>query len=106
MLELSERQWQKVVLDMFKIYGWRTAHFDASVRVVGKERTFVGDVGSKGFPDIIACRPKRIIFAELKSEKGRLSEQQKEWLALLNISDAETYVWRPSDYNDIQEVLK
>jgi hypothetical protein len=106
MLDINERQWQKIVLGMMALFSWRTAHFDASVRVVGKERRFVGDVGSKGFPDIVAVRRDRILFVELKSQKGRFQDGQKEWLHDLANAGAEVYTWRPSDYDDMQEVLK
>lgn len=102
---MTEREFQKIVLDLFFRYGWKTAHFDASVRVVGKERRFVGDKGSAGFPDIVAARDTRVIFAELKSENGRVSGNQREWLDLLRLAGMEVYLWYPSDLVSIAKTI-
>ena len=71
-----------------------------------------------GWPDLtlIRRRDRRLIFAELKAEKGRVSERQVEVLDLLRVleTDPETtpaigvFVWRPSDLasGHIAEVLR
>jgi len=59
-----------------------------------------------GMPDLILVRPPRIIFAELKSEHGKLSAVQKQAIAdLEQCPGVETYVWRPRDWASILEVL-
>jgi len=59
-----------------------------------------------GMPDLILVRAPRIIFAELKSEHGRLSPAQKSAIAdLEQCPGIETFVWRPSDWQTIVEVL-
>ena len=60
-------------------------------------------VTSKGFPDLVLLHPgtQRLIFAELKSDKGRATPEQKEWLAALPNS----YLWRPEDLPTIEEIL-
>jgi hypothetical protein len=50
--------------------------------------------------------PPRIIYAELKAEKGKLTRAQKNMLDMLNQCNQTTYIWRPSDWNDIEEVLR
>lgn len=37
----------------------------------------------KGFPDLVMAKRNRVVFAELKSEKGPVSEDQEEWLTVL-----------------------
>ena len=63
-----------------------------------------------GFPDLTIVHPRtgRLIFVELKSESGKLSEEQEDWGFALVESDAEYYMWRPSDWLDgtIQNVLQ
>jgi hypothetical protein len=57
-------------------------------------------------PDLVLVRPPRLIFAELKSESGQVRANQTEWLDVLRLLPAaETYLWRPSDWDEPVEVL-
>ena len=62
-----------------------------------------------GFPDLVLVRPPVIIFAELKSERGRLSTSQRAWLERFEQCSIpgriETYIWRPDDWPDILRIL-
>lgn len=60
-----------------------------------------------GWPDEVLCHPGkgRALFVELKTEKGRLTQPQKNWLEHLARCGLETAVWRPSDINHIVQVL-
>lgn len=59
-----------------------------------------------GFPDLVMVRDK-VIFAELKSEKGKVSDTQYDWIkSLAKAKQKDVYVWRPSDWDSIVEVLK
>ena len=62
---------------------------------------------SKGFPDLVIARtdPPRLIYAELKSAKGRIAPEQKEWQARLEANGQEFYIWRPSDWPEIERIL-
>jgi len=55
-------------------------------------------IGDVGYPDLTLCRDGRLIFAELKAERGRLSDEQARWLQDLAATRAEVVVWRPSDW--------
>lgn len=57
-----------------------------------------------GFPDIVLVKG-RLIFAELKSETGRLTPEQERWLAALRSAGCDVRVWRPSDWQEIEETL-
>jgi hypothetical protein len=47
-------------------------------------------------------RPPRVIFAEVKIEGGRLSEEQVARLARLKACPGvEAYTWRPRDWPDV-----
>ena len=52
---------------------------------------------TKGFPDLVMLREGRLIFAELKSDRGCASPEQEQWLAELRKTGSEVYLWRPSD---------
>jgi hypothetical protein len=48
-----------------------------------------------------------LVFAELKSERGKLKPEQEAWLeALRQVPGVEVHVWRPSDMDAIAEVLR
>jgi hypothetical protein len=77
-------------------YGWSFHHAQPSV--VGKRWI---TTGSPGFPDIVMAHKVRgLIFAELKTAKGKTSEAQDYWLETLG-PHAECYLWRPCDIDYI-----
>ena len=110
---MPERELQRAVIDLAEVNAWTIAHFHDSRRQV-KPGVFVGDQAAAGFPDLVMVRAHRLIFAELKGEKGRVKPDQQVWLDLLKacalgrevIGDAfEVYLWRPSDWPQIARVL-
>jgi hypothetical protein len=42
-----------------------------------------------------------VVYAELKSETGRLSTDQEKWLLALRHAGATAYLWRPSHWDQI-----
>jgi hypothetical protein len=101
---LLEKKFQRVVIKYAKKMGWRVYHALPALTKQGKWITPVqGDVG---FPDLVLCKPPRLIFAELKRVGGRLSHQQREWLDALQACDGvECYIWYPSDWEQILSIL-
>ena len=60
-----------------------------------------------GFPDLVLVRPPRILFVELKTDKGRVSPAQRLWLyTLAKCPGVEVYLWRPRDWDSIVAILK
>ena len=96
-IALTEKDFERQVRDLAKLFGWKYYH------------PFLSKWSERGFPDVTLVRPPRIIFAELKSEKGKVSPAQQEWLDLLgNVGDkdVQVYIWRPSQIEEIVEVLR
>lgn len=50
-----------------------------------------------GYPDWHIVGPGGSIFRELKTERGRLTDDQEKWLDALRSSGHDADVWRPSD---------
>ena len=95
MVAISEKEFQNKVVALAIMYGWRVTHFRAS-QVGGKWMTAIQ--GHSGFPDLcMAHADKGLVFAELKTERGKLDPAQVNWLRTLDAAGAEAYVWRPSD---------
>jgi len=66
-----------------------------------------------GFLDVCATRDGYLLFAELKSATGRVSDEQREWLERLDLVASRApnvlvHVWRPMDLLDgtIERVLR
>lgn len=94
---VTEKQLLEAVRDLARLTGWLVYHTHDSRR------------SEPGFPDLVMTRRGRLIFAELKSEKGRLTPQQHEWMdALVGRKDWEVYLWRPADWTSghIERLLR
>ena len=101
MIPISEASFLQQVKGLAYIHGWDCHHAQPSMTRTGRYIT----TGAAGFPDLVLCHPvKGLIFAELKTAKGKTSIAQDHWLALLN-RHAEVYVWRPDDLKDIEHRL-
>ena len=57
-----------------------------------------------GFPDLVLVK-NRVLFRELKTDKGRLTATQKEWIRALWDAGADIAVWRPADIDDVAHEL-
>lgn len=118
-LTITEAAFQRQVEDLLRLCGWWVHHNADSRRA------------DAGLLDIVALHPEqnRLLFAELKTEKGRLRKGrqqgeivkgrkgrfrlirhfepgQAEWLdALRRIAGVEVYLWRTSDWRSIVGVV-
>jgi hypothetical protein len=93
------------VIHAARIHGWLVHHCRAA-RTADGWRTPVQ--GNRGFPDLVLAKPGRLILAELKAQRGRLSAEQVVWRGVLDLVPAvEVYEWRPADWlsGEIQAVL-
>jgi hypothetical protein len=105
---MTEAELQKAVIDLAHLLGWRVAHFRPA-RTKDGWRTPVAADG-KGFPDLVMAHPDvdGALFVELKSARGTLTHEQKEWLVLLDDIGEWVDVWTPEQWIDgtIEKVLK
>lgn len=105
---ITERQFTETVIELAKLHGWKVAHFRTSMDRGVWRTAMAGDIG---FPDLVLARKGVVIFAELKSERGRVSVHQDEWLAALASMARQPHshkvrVWKPSDIEEIKAVLR
>lgn len=89
----SEDEFQADVIGLAKLLGWRVYH------------TRDSRGSDSGFPDLVLVRRGRLIFAELKTDTGKLRPVQEAWLTDLLETKAEVYLWRPSCWGEIERVL-
>ena len=103
---ITEQAFMQQVIDLARWYKWRVAHFRPAMTKQGRWVTAVQADGI-GFPDLVMCRSTRLIFAELKSEKGKVTKEQTDWFfALTLVRFVEVHIWRPRDIDEIDDTLK
>lgn len=101
---MTEGDLQAQIIAAAQTHRWHVAHFRPARTELGWRTPVAAD--GAGFPDLVLVRNGRLIFAELKSERGRISDAQEAWLARLAEADVEVYVWRPTDLDTALEVLR
>jgi VRR-NUC domain len=88
-LALSETDFMAQIRHLALVNGWLTYHTHLSRR------------SDEGFPDLVLVR-EAVLFAELKSATGKVSQTQNTWLAMLERThQVEVYLWRPGDWPQI-----
>ena len=83
---MTEKQMQDAIVAAATTLGWRTYHPYDSRR------------SAPGFPDLCMVREQRLVFAELKSTRGKITMPQALWLDALKEAGVECYVWRPAEW--------
>jgi hypothetical protein len=121
---MSERAWEKMVLDLATYGGWMHYHPPDNMPRTGRRgKVYVQNVKA-GFPDLFLIHrtEPHIIIAELKAAKGKIGPAQQEWLDRLStfaglvqsmhahgrLPDRpviEVHVWRPEDWSDVERIL-
>lgn len=111
---MKEAQLESAIIECAQLLGWKVAHFRPA-RTDKGWRTPVSADGV-GFPDLVMARHGQVIFAELKAEKGKLSQAQHGWLRELTPTFAGgsqdpthmVFHWFPSDWvsGTIEAVLR
>ena len=113
-----ERMFQSQVVRYAELMGWHTWHDRATNQratcrrcraklccaACGEAVTVIRNAA--GFLDLVLVRRPRVIFAELKAERGRLTDDQRAWLHALDGCTVERYLWRPSDWQTIEGILR
>ena len=54
-----------------------------------------------GWLDLTIGGPGGVLFRELKTDTGRLTTDQKDWLHLLQAAGYDAGVWRPRDWEHV-----
>ena len=92
---MRERDWQAMVTAAAQHLGYLAYHTHDARR------------SQPGYPDLCLVRGERLVFLELKTEKGRVRPEQQVWLdALSQVPGVVAMVARPSQWDEILEVLR
>lgn len=91
---MPEAAFHAYVVELAELLGWWIWH----------DRDSRGN--RAGLPDLILVRPPRVLFVELKTETGRTRRDQAEVLSMLaDCPGVETYLWRPSQRAELEQIL-
>ena len=81
---LSEGEFQSSILDLVRALGLQAYHTHDSRR------------SQKGFPDLVIVGSNGVLYRELKTMTGVVTEEQKYWLSILQAAGADVAIWRPN----------
>ena len=90
---ISEKDFRQQIVDLARIFGWMV-YF-----------TWRSKHSPAGFPDLVLVRGPTCLFRELKTEKGKVTAAQEEWLTALQAAGQDAKVWRPGDWSEIEKTL-
>ena len=101
MIPISEASFLQQVKALAYLHSWDCHHASPTQTAKGRWLTS----GAVGFPYLVLChKVKGLIFAELKTTKGKTTAAQDHWFEILN-PHVECYVWRPEDLHLIEQRL-
>lgn len=103
-LTISEQDFQQTVVKAARATGWRIHHSRKTrlARRDGTVRYLTAIQGDAGFPDLVLVRggrAQRVLFRELKAQRGSLDAGQRAWRDVLLAAGADWALWRPSDWS-------
>ena len=91
---ITEKAFQAQIVELAELRGFFVYHTHDSRR------------SQPGFPDLVLIKGTRLVFLEVKSEKGKVSNAQMDWiLALQVVSTVHAAVVWPQDWDDIERLL-
>lgn len=91
---MTEKELRQSIVRAAREFGWRVYFTWSSMH------------SPAGFPDLTMVRNSRLIFAELKTDSGKVTPDQEAWMTALRTSGrCEVYLWRPTDLEDAYKLL-
>jgi glycine/D-amino acid oxidase-like deaminating enzyme len=82
---LTEADWQELVVQYARLQGWWCFH------------PYDSRKSQAGWPDLVLMRPPELVIVELKSQRGKVTQEQERVLAMLDECGVEAHLWRPAD---------
>ena len=92
--EVKEKDFQADVRRYAELHGWKVAF------------TWSSKHSPSGWPDLFMARDGEVVTAELKTEAGKTTWAQRDWLRILaGTGKCRMFLWRPSSWRQIEAVL-
>ena len=91
----SEKDFEAAVVEYARLHGWLVFHPWTSLH------------SEEGWPDLAMVRHGQMVAAECKRQHGKMTRAQQVWLdALATVPGITAVCWRPSNWDEIEEVLR
>jgi len=93
---MNERELQGQIIQLAKLYQWKFFH------------ATISQFSEPGWPDLVLVRD-RVLFREVKTNSGKLTTAQKQWLDALLWAGQDASVWREDDLRNgriVQELSR
>ena len=107
---VSEEDLSAWVVDAARLHGWRVwFQPDWVYRLIARDMERARRRRrwpDPGFPDLWLVHPERgLLVLELKSARGTVRPEQREWLDLLRAAGVDAQVVRPDDRDELERRL-
>lgn len=105
---ILEKDFRAQVDELAEILGFGWMHVDPLRAAGGIWKTPTHGSLGKGWLDSVYIHrlTGRTLWVEFKRELGKTSPDQERVIAFLKGAGLEVYVWRPSDWDSIAEILQ
>lgn len=95
MTTLTETEWQRTLVGALNTFGWHHMHVR---RTVGRGKQWTTSTSAKGWPDLVALRGPWLVAIEVKTDVGKITPEQIEWLHRFSLlAGGRAWVIRPGD---------
>jgi len=106
---MTEAEFQNQIIKYAQLKGWEVMHVrKATQGAKGRNRArWVTPTSVRGWPDLTLWHPKRggMLFIEVKSDKGRVSPEQKAVLASLTDAGQYAVFAKPKMWEELKNLL-
>ena len=103
--DVSEKDFQRGIIDLAQALGYRVAHFRPAQTSKGWRTPVAAD--GAGWPDLVLVsgRRRRVVYLELKRDSGAVRAEQAGWIRELHAAGAEVFVARPRNLQAVAAIL-
>ena len=105
---ITEAELQKEVISFLHSLGYKVLVTGAARIGHGEKERYITPyrADGKGFPDVFAVKSGRALAFELKSDVGKASPEQVEWLLALSLCGVQTGIVTPSTWEKTKEKIQ
>ena len=110
----TEAQWRRTVVEAAQRLGWDVLFevpdnlYRLAAEAVRRNPHRGRLLPPAAWPDLVLAHddPPRVLFVELKADRGTVRPDQRRTLARLEAAGLDVHVWKPKDWETVEETLK